>query len=105
MNNFGLPERVITELINYFKKSSIISKVKNYGSRAKGTFHNGSDIDLAIWLTDEKMLSPIKAELEDLPTPYKFDIANYKTLTNKALKNSIDTDGIEIYNITNQTHL
>ena len=105
MNNFGLPERTITELINYFKRNPEISKVKLYGSRAKGTFHNGSDIDLALWLTDETKLSSIKAGLEDLPTPYKFDITNYETLTNDALKNSIDTDGIEIYNITSQTHL
>ena len=105
MNNFGLPERTITELINYFKRDPEIIKVKIYGSRAKGTFHNGSDIDLAVWLTNETTLSSIKAELEDLPTPYRFDITNYKTLTNEALKNSIDTDGIEIYNITSQTHL
>ena len=105
MNNFGLPERTIKELINYFKRTPEISKVKLYGSRAKGTFHNGSDIDLAIWSTNETKLSSIKAELEDLPTPYRFDITNYKTLTNEALKNSIDKDGIVIYSITNQTHL
>ena len=105
MNNFGLPERTMQELLSYFKSKIEIKKVKIYGSRAKGTFHKGSDIDFAIWITDEGKLSSIKAELEDLPTPYKFDVINYETLTNEALKNSIDTDGIEIYNITSQTHL
>ena len=97
MNNFGLPERTMTELINYFKRTTEISKVVIYGSRAKGTFHNGSDIDFAIWLTDETKLSSIKAGLEELPTPYKFDVINYETITNETLKNSIDTDGIEFY--------
>ena len=104
-NSFGLPERTVNELLEFFKKKAEIQKVIIYGSRAKGTYKNGSDIDFAIWITDEGKLSSIKAELEDLPTPYKFDVINYETLTNEALKNSIDTDGIEIYNITSQTHL
>ena len=48
-NNFGLSARTINELLNYFKSKSEIELVKIYGSRAKGSFHNGSDIDFAIW--------------------------------------------------------
>lgn len=95
MYNFGLPERTIEELKTYFRNKIEIKKIKIYGSRAKGSFHKGSDIDIALWLTDDTKLSRIKAELEDLPTPYKFDVVNYETLSSEVLKNNIDNDGIE----------
>lgn len=96
-NNFGLPKRTINELLDYFKTKSEIEKVVIYGSRAKGTFHNGSDIDFAIWADEDTNFSRIAGELYDLPTPYKFDVTNYKTLTHENLKASIDRDGIEFY--------
>ena len=96
-NNFGLPERTINELLDYFKTKPEIEKIVIYGSRAKGTFHNGSDIDFAIWADENTNLNKIAGELYDLPTPYKFDVTNYKTLTHENLKASIDKDGIEFY--------
>ena len=96
-NNFGLSERTINELLNYFKSKPEIELVKIYGSRAKGSFHNGSDIDFAIWADENTDFLRIAGELYDLPTPYKFDVTNYKTITNKNLKASIDKDGIEFY--------
>jgi len=97
MNNFGLPQRTIDELLNYFTNKPEIEKVIIYGSRAKATYHNGSDIDFAIWSDNQKYFYRIAGELDDLPTPYKFDIINYKTLTHQAMKNSIDKDGIVFY--------
>lgn len=95
--SFGLPQITIDELLNYFKSKPEIELVKIYGSRAKGTFHNGSDIDFAIWADENTNFSRIAGELYDLPTPYKFDVTNYKNLTHKNLKASIDKDGIEFY--------
>lgn len=97
MNNFGLPQRTIDELLNYFTNKPEIEKVIIYGSRAKATYHNGSDIDFAIWSDNQKYFYRIAGELDNLPTPYKFDIINYKTLTHQAMKNSIDKDGIVFY--------
>lgn len=96
VNNFGLPERTINELLEYFKTKSEIEKVVIYGSRAKGTYKNGSDIDFAIW-TNKDSLANIAAELDELPTPYMFDVTNYKTLPHENLKKSIDKDGIVFY--------
>ena len=95
-NNFGLPERTMNELLEYFKSKSEIEKVVIYGSRAKGTYKTGSDIDFAIW-ADKDSLSSIAFELDDLPTPYRFDVTNYKTLAHEGLKNSIDKDGKIFY--------
>ena len=95
-NEFGLPERTMNELIEYFKSREDIEKVVIYGSRAKGNYRNGSDIDFAVWSDKEPPLS-IALELDELPTPYMFDVTNYKTLTNDKLKNSIDNDGKLFY--------
>ena len=95
-NDFGLPEKTVNELIEYFKSKPEIEKVVIYGSRAKGTYRIGSDIDFAIW-SDKETLSGISLELDELPTPYMFDIINYKTLTHDKLKNNIDNEGKVFY--------
>ena len=95
-NNFGLPERTINEILDYFKTKSEIEKVVIYGSRAKGTFHNGSDIDFAIWIKNGN-ISSIADDLNELQTPFKFDVVNYNSITHQGLKNSIDNDGIIFY--------
>lgn len=97
MNNFGLPERTINELIEYFKTKPEIEQVKIFGSRAKGTYRNGSDIDFAIWTDEHKYFSRFLGELDDLPTPYTFDLIDYKTLSHEGIKNSIDRDGVIFY--------
>ena len=92
-NQFGLSERTMNEIINYFKRNPYIEEVKIYGSRAKGNFRNGSDIDFAVRLKEGGRASIIKWDLYTLPTPYKFDVTDYKKLEQK----SIDTDGILFY--------
>lgn len=97
MTDFGLPEITIKELTRYFKACPEIEKVVIYGSRAKGTYRNGSDIDLAVWTDDHENSYRIAGDLYDLPTPYKFDVIDYKTLTHEGMKNSIDRDGKLFY--------
>jgi predicted nucleotidyltransferase len=47
-NSFGLTERDRITIERIFKKYPEITQVHLFGSRAKGTFKRGSDIDLAI---------------------------------------------------------
>ena len=96
-NNFGLPERTLDELVNYFKENSYVEVVKIYGSRAKGTYKNGSDIDFAVWLKEGGRASDILYDLDELDTPYKFDVTDYKKLTHQGMIDSIDRDGIIFY--------
>ena len=94
MTKFGLPQRTIDELLNYFKTKPFIEKVCIYGSRAKGTYHNGSDIDFAIWTDKHDLITTIESELDNLPTPYKFDVTDYKALSHEGMINSINNDGV-----------
>lgn len=97
MTNFGLPEKTINELLKYFSTKNDIEKVLIFGSRAKDTYKTGSDIDFAIWTDNHKEFFKINSELDDLPTPYKFDIVDYKRLERTNMKHSIDTEGILFY--------
>lgn len=96
-SEFGLPERTTNELLNYFKSRPEIEKVLIFGSRAKGNYRNGSDIDFAVWKEQCLSTSTVAFELDELPTPYKFDVIDYNNLVHEGMKNSIDRDGKLFY--------
>lgn len=98
MENFGLDEETISLIRKLFSQFSKIETVKIFGSRAKGNYKPSSDIDLAILEEiEDKELRHIAFELDELPLPYKFDIINYSTIENFALKESIDNFGKIFY--------
>jgi len=89
---FGLSEHTLALLKEYFLTKKDIQQVRIYGSRATGTEEKGSDIDLVIFTSANRDLSGhIMAELEDLPTPYIFDVIDYAYLKNPSLKDRIDS--------------
>ena len=94
MTDFGLSEKTIEILRKYFVKIPQIEMVKIYGSRAIGNFRNGSDVDFAIFGTvDKNLIKQIAYEIDELETPYMFDITDYNTIQNEELKNHIDRVG------------
>ena len=97
---FGLLDRDISEMTNAFASHASIEKVILQGSRAKGNYKNGSDVDLTILGKNlsEDMISDLNAFLnEETNMPYYVDVVNYNTLTNKELINHIDRVGKVIY--------
>lgn len=94
MNNFGLSEKTIEIIKKLLSNYPQIKKVKIFGSRAKGNYKPSSDIDLALFGNiDNKLLRHIASELDELPTPYQFDVLNYNDIDNENLKNNIDKFG------------
>lgn len=94
MNNFGLSEKTIEIIKKLLSNYQQIKEVKIFGSRAKGNYKPSSDIDLALFGNiDDKLLRHIASELDELPTPYQFDILNYNDIDNENLKNNIDKFG------------
>ena len=89
----------ITELLNkVFIKYFLIEKAVLFGSRAKGTQHSNSDIDIAIFgSTNELGIEAIAFELDELPLPYKFDVKAFESIKNAALRKHIERVGICIY--------
>lgn len=94
MTDFGLSNKTIEILKKYFAKLPQIKMVKIYGSRAMGTFRNGSDVDFAIFGDiDKNLVKQIAYEIDELETPYMFDITDYNTIQNTDLKEHINRVG------------
>ena len=73
---YGLSKDVLEKINLIFSQYKKVSAAVLYGSRAKGTFHAGSDIDLALLgedLTFRDVLK-LKVLLEELNLPYEVDL-------------------------------
>jgi predicted nucleotidyltransferase len=72
----GLSAKTIELVRRVFERHPEIEEALLFGSRAKGTFKPGSDIDLALsggGLTT-KYLNRLYQEFDDLPIPYEFSL-------------------------------
>jgi predicted nucleotidyltransferase len=100
MNNnlkFGLKIQTIDTLVSVFNKYSQIKNIIIYGSRAKGNFRHGSDIDICLIAPDLNLtdLLKIENEIDDLLLPYKMDLCLYHMIDNQDLINHIDQVGLK----------
>ena len=70
-----------------------------YGSRAKGNFKIGSDIDLTLSgeaLTSD-LCSTIESALDDLLLPYTIDLSVFNELNHAELREHIERVGVVFY--------
>lgn len=98
-DKFGLTTRDLDCLFTILSKYPTIELVYVFGSRAKGNFKQGSDIDLAIMnsgITDE-VIRLLKVDFEESALPYMVDVINYPLLKNQQLKDHIDRIGVQFY--------
>lgn len=100
-NNTGLSSSDIEAIKTVAGRCDRVEKVLIFGSRAKGTYQNGSDVDLALKgrnlsFTD---ISRISDELnEETIMPYRFDVLDYNRISEPKLKEHINRNGILIFN-------
>lgn len=96
---FGLSETVIQELQKVFSLHTNIKQVLIFGSRAKGNYHEGSDIDLALVGEDitPVQLDTIRLQIDDLELLYSVDILSYKDREGTAIAEHIDRVGQVFY--------
>ncbi len=96
---FGLSQETINKINGVFERFPEVEEVILYGSRAKGNYKEGSDIDIALIgdkITD-KIISLIKEAIDDLNTPYLFDISIFHQISNKELYEHISRVGQQFF--------
>ena len=93
---FGLSEQTLAAINACLQQYPEIVWAKIYGSRAKGNYERGSDIDLA-FSSQTDISAELLAALDDLPTPYLFDVTHYESLKHQGLKEHIDRVGVVFY--------
>ena len=96
---FGLKEHEIQEVCAVFNQFNQVNEVILYGSRAKGNFKPGSDIDLTMKGENLNLtvLNEISWSLDDLLLPYMIDLSIFDHIDNKDLLEHIERVGQVFY--------
>ena len=96
---FGLSGQTIEKINSVFARHPEVEKVVLYGSRAKGTYKLGSDIDLTLYGNEIslKQKSRILDELDELDLPYSIDLSVFSQLSHAQLRDHIERVGVVFY--------
>ena len=100
-NRFGLKAKHIAAIRNAFSQYPSIEQVILYGSRAKGNYRTGSDIDLTIKTkgkAEDNLLFNVIGTLDDLDLIYQMDVSIFDWIENKSLVEHINRVGVVFYN-------
>lgn len=99
-HRFGLNEETISRIRGVFARYPQVEKAILYGSRAKGNYRDGSDIDLTLCGGAEltlDILYSIMQELDDLLLPYTIDLSIFSQIHDQAVIAHIRRVGVIFY--------
>ena len=92
--SYDLSEKIINEISQYAEKKSV-DRVVLFGSRARGTNSERSDVDIAVYGGNyDGFYWNIK---EDMDSLLMFDIVEADVGISDELKEEIERDGVVIY--------
>ena len=86
-------EEILAEVISICKKNNV-AEVILFGSQAKGTATERSDIDIAV--KGAKDIELLRAQIESIPTLRSFDIVDMDSCKNQLLLREIEKYGRKI---------
>ena len=97
--NHGLRDATVRKIQQVLAGFPEVEKAVLYGSRAKGNYKPGSDIDLTLFgeELDERVMSRLYWALDDLLLPYEMDLSNFTDLRHPALIDHIRRVGVVLY--------
>ena len=96
----GLKAEVVQRMAAVLAAFPEVEQAILYGSRAKGNYRPGSDIDLTLKLSAEpekNLLHRVMSGLEDLDLPYSIDLSIWSYLDSADLRDHIERVGVEFY--------
>lgn len=99
---FGLSASTLQKIRHILAQHPRVQRAVVYGSRAKGTYKPGSDIDLTLHAVpgaaiDHRELGDIEEEIDDLLLPYMVDLSVFEHIDNDALREHIERVGRVLY--------
>lgn len=94
--SFGLSEKTLSSLRAYFASVPEVEQVILYGSRARGDYHKGSDIDLMLIGSNitPRLLSKMDMEIDDLLLPYFIQITDRKEILDARFLEVVEKEGV-----------
>ena len=97
---YGLPETAVQKICTVLSRYPQVKQAILYGSRAKGNYKNGSDIDLTLRGGTDltlRVLYKIVDELDDLLLPYTIDLSIYDDIGDPDVIEHIQRVGVTFY--------
>lgn len=97
---FGLQQQDIAEIIQTLKQYPAIEEAIIFGSRAKGNYKKGSDIDIALKgeNLEYDMVAALSFDLnEESSLPYYFDVVHFEEISEVKLTEHINRVGCLLY--------
>lgn len=99
---FGLSPATLAKIRHTLAQHPNIQRAVIYGSRAKGNYKPGSDIDLTLFAVpgqdiDTRELADILDEVDDLLLPYTMDLSVFTQLNHEGLREHIERVGKVFY--------
>lgn len=98
-SRFGLPLHAVEKLCAVFRDCPQVERVILYGSRAKGNYRVGSDIDLTVegeGLSLAQLLA-MESQIDELLLPWMVDLSLKDRIDNPALLDHIARVGLPFY--------
>lgn len=100
--SFGLSPATLQKIRHVLAQHPHVARAVVYGSRAKGNYKPGSDIDLTLYAVpgaslDYRELGDIADEIDELLLPYMVDLSVFDHIDNPALREHIERVGRVLY--------
>jgi predicted nucleotidyltransferase len=99
---YGLPPSAIQKICAVLSRYPQVEKAILYGSRVKGNYKNGSDIDLTLRGGADLTLNvvyKILNDLDDLLLPYTIDLSIFNNIGDPDVIEHIQRVGVTFYQI------
>lgn len=87
---------IIEQVVNICTETGSVHEVILYGSRAKGTYMERSDIDIAI-KGNNIDIEDIRDKIYEIDTLLKIDLVDIENCKNDLLKKEVEKYGIILY--------
>jgi len=97
---YGLQDSAIQKICTVLARYPQVEQAILYGSRAKGNFKNGSDIDLTLYGNADltlDVLYKIVQEIDDLLLPYTIDLSIFRVISDPDVIMHIRRVGVAFY--------
>ncbi len=97
---YGLPLAAIQKINSVLSSYTQVEKATLYGSRAKGNYKNGSDIDLTLHGGQDLTLNVVYSilnDLDDLFLPYSIDLSIFHDISDPDVVAHIERVGVPFY--------